>query len=147
MKRVIGFFVAVILLIGVCVFKENDYALFNGFSRIIVVSEQEQLYQNYLINGNQYYYIFDENADVKQLLKQNFISYNFYFSSDFNIEKLMSNLDFYYQGGDVEGYKLYYGYYCDFNEFRYVDGKKVNIQIALTQNEIVVGLPLITTGY
>ena len=133
MKRVIGFFVAVILLIGVCVFKENDYALFNGFSRIIVVSEQEQLYQNYLINGNQYYYIFDENADVKQL--------------DFNIEKLMSNLDFYYQGGDVEGYKLYYGYYCDFNEFRYVDGKKVNIQIALTQNEIVVGLPLITTGY
>ena len=147
MKRVIGFFVAVILLIGVCVFKENDYALFNGFSRVIVVSEQEQLYQNYLINGNQYYYIFDENADVKQLLKQDFVSYNFYYSPDFNIEKFMSNLDFCYQGGDVEGYKLYYGYYSDFNDFRYVDGKKVNIQIALTQSEIIVGLPLITTGY
>ena len=147
MKRVIGFFVAVILLIGVCVFKENDYALFNGFSRVIVVSEQEQSYQNYLTNGNQYYYIFDENADVKQLLGQSFVSYNFYYSSDFNIEKFISNLDFCYQGGDVEGYKLYYGYYCGFNDFRYVDGKKVNIQIALTQSEIIVGLPLITTGY
>ena len=34
-----------------------------------------------------------------------------------------------------------------FNDFRFVDGKKINLQIAKDENAVIIGFPLILTGF
>lgn len=43
--------------------------------------------------------------------------------------------------------KILYGYKNDFSDFRFIDGKKINVQIAWAENETIVGFPLIMTGF
>ena len=59
----------------------------------------------------------------------------------------MENFDYIYQGGSAQDYLIYYGYYSNFKDYRYVDGKKINFQLAKTGEGWILGLPLIETGF
>ena len=42
---------------------------------------------------------------------------------------------------------IYYGYTSKYSDFRLINGKKINIQIAFTEYGVMLGLPLILTGF
>lgn len=46
--------------------------------------------------------------------------------------------------GDME---IIYGYTDKFGDFTFVDNKKINVQIAVRQGDVVAGFPLIMTGF
>ncbi len=141
----IGFFVVVITLLALQIDKHRDFEFLQDCDKIIVVSDREIENKNYIIkNGNQFYYEFN---DINSLSEEKFSAYNFYFDSSKNINEIISNLSFVYQGKSVENYQIYYGYYDNYNDYRYVDGKKINVQVVKTPSQIIVGFPLVVTGY
>ncbi len=147
MKRMIAFFIVSILLVGAGVYKQNVGSLFDGYTKLVVVSKEALAGQNYLKNDNLYYYTLEGNQKARELFNQNYLAYNFYFPSDYKIENITNNLDFFYQGGSSSGYTIYYGYFMGYSNFNYIGNKKINIQIVNTGSEVIVGLPLIVTGY
>lgn len=145
MKRMIGFFVIVFVLITFYQTKQDDFLFLKDCKSIITVSNYKFEEENFLLqNGNQYYYKYDNLQDIKN---KDFISYNFYFDLNIDIFDILNKCSFFYQGEQIEDYQIYYGYYGGYNDFRYVNGKKINIQVVKTESQIIVGFPLIIIGY
>ena len=148
MKRMIAFFIVFIFLIAINFIPKNCVN-FSNFEKLIVISSQENFDSDFVKNDNHFYYTF-EKEEGKQLLKN--IDFGeiqglvFYYSKD-KLSYLLKNVDFYYQGQDVEGMKVYYGYDNAFPNFNYIDGKKFNFQIVEKSTEIVLGYPMILCGY
>lgn len=42
---------------------------------------------------------------------------------------------------------IIYGYTSKFNQCEFVDGKKINVQIVVDEYQILVGFPMIMTGF
>lgn len=149
MKRMIGFFIMIILLLLVGFIKEDNFSAFYSFSKMtLVTTEKLDSMTEPIISGNQYYYTFENtNENIKLLEDNSFDCYIFYFDAEQNIDKLKKNFDYIYQGGSAQDYLIYYGYYSNFKDHRYVDGKKINFQLAKTGEGWILGLPLIETGF
>ena len=143
-KIMIGFFVFVILALSLQFVKVNEFDFLDGYNKILIVTEVELQNQRLLAqNGNNYYY---EINDIDSLKEYDYIGVNFYFDKT-NLSKLLSSFSNIYRGKVVGTYDIYYGYSVNFKDSVKVDGKKVNVQIVRTENEIIVGFPLILTGY
>ena len=149
MKRMIGFFIMIILLLLVGFIKEDNFSAFYSFSKMtLVTTEKLDSMTEPIISGNQYYYTFENtNENIKLLEDNSFDCYIFYFDIELSANKLMKNFDYIYQGGSTQDYLIYYGYYSNFKDYRYVDGKKINFQLAKTAEDWILGLPLIETGF
>lgn len=149
MKRMIGFFIMIILLMLVGFTKEDNFSAFYSFSKMtLVTTEKLDSKAEPIISGNQYYYTFENtNENIKLLEDNSFDCYIFYFDLELNANKLMENFDYIYQGGSAQDYLIYYGYCSNFKDYRYVDGKKINFQLAKTGEGWILGLPLIETGF
>lgn len=48
---------------------------------------------------------------------------------------------------EIEGLNVLYGYTNMYNDFIYIDGKQSNVQLVQNQNEIIVGFPIILSGF
>ena len=73
---------------------------------------------------------------------------SFYFSNDKKFDDF--NKKFGYtltEDGCLDGYSIYRGFYEGYKDFRYIDGKKINVQIAFVEETWIVGFPLILTGF
>ncbi len=149
MKRMIGFFIMIILLLLVGFIKEDNFSAFYSFSKMtLVTTEKLDSMTEPIISGNQYYYTFENtNENIKLLEDNSFDCYIFYFDIELSANKLMKNFDYIYQGGSTQDYLIYYGYYSNFKDYRYVDGKKINFQLAKTAEDWILGFPLIETGF
>lgn len=56
------------------------------------------------------------------------------------------NLKHFYQQ-NLDDMEIIYGYTDKFEDFTFVDNKKINVQIAVRQGDVVAGFPLIMTGF
>lgn len=148
MKKMIGFFVLIALLCVVCLNKTDNFAHFYNCDKLLIVSLTEESEDEHIKSGNVFYYEYE--SDFKnhiQNMKAQTIGYNFYFSS-LNFDKFSKNFDYIYQGETFEqSYQIYYGFYSGYNDFRYIEGKKVNFQLVNTGDEWILGFPMILTGY
>lgn len=150
MKRMIAFFIAIGLLIGVK-FACQSNSLNYDFEKLIIVSSSECLYDtDFVRNGNKYYYSFDKNQGEKAL--ENIKSEEveglvYYFDLNYNLKNLKNKLDYCYKGGSASGIEIYYGYDKQYKDYRIVNRKKVNVQIVKNSTNIIVGYPLILTSY
>lgn len=150
MKRMIVFLLLFIVACSILYFKEQTKIDDFDFYKVTFVSKDyKEEFKNYISkNGNQYYYTFDnlqsKNFNINSLKLDGVV---YYLDDNIDVNKLLSKLDFFYQGKNVEDYQIYYGYDVDIKDFVYVGGKKINIQIVKRSNDIVLGSPLILTGY
>lgn len=145
MKKMIGFFVVIVLLLSLVMTKQDDFNFLSNCSKILAVSDEKLADENYVLqNGNQYYYFYN---DIDKLKDKGFLAYNFYFDIETDLSQILDCFSFVYEGEGVDDYKIYYGYYDGYRDFRYVDGKKINVQVVKNDHEIIVGFPLIVTGY
>jgi len=67
-------------------------------------------------------------------------------NSNFKIDNLLEKIEVLKQEV-VCGSNLYYGYVCGLTNSTFIDAKKVNIQIAVNDNFITIGSPIILGSY
>lgn len=152
MKKLIAFFIVAILLVSIKYFKIDDFSLFQTFDQLVIVTDK--FYTNLNLesqNGEQYYYTFENNDKDKIMIesidKNDIEAYVFYYQPDKKLKDFSVYFDYIYQGGAVENYDVYYGYYAGYNDFCNLKGKKVNFQLVHSDNCWILGFPLIVTGY
>lgn len=150
MKRVIAFLILILFLAGCKIVSLNNVPDFD-FESLIIISLNSSLYDTSNIqNGNQYYYEFDKKSGEKALQNLQYDEIEgivYYFEKDYDIKQIKNKLDFCFEGEKVDDIEIVYGYDKNYPDFRYINGKKVNVQIAENSTNIVVGYPLILCGY
>ena len=116
---------------------------------MIVISKTTQFDREYLQNGEDFYYNFDkiEGQEVLKGLDVNEIKGLVFYFENIDINDLFNKTDFYYKGEEVDGMKVYYGYDSSYLDFRYINGKKINIQIVQNSTKTIVGYPMILCGF
>ena len=142
MKNLVAFFGLVLCLFPL-LFVEDNFDFLSSYEKVVLVSDKK-LNENCIQNGNEFYHSF-ENDDWKKW-KNDSSALIFYFKK-FDIENFKKKCEQFYSCTDVENYKVYQGVYAGYNNFVFVDGKKVNFQLVIKENEIVLGFPMIVVGF
>ena len=147
MKNLVAFLFLTVLLLVFCYFDFSPALPFDNAARASFVLEEKVEGYDYVQNGDEY--IVEVYSDIERFYQKysdQIKGFNLYFSE--NVEQIIQTLSGQiYRSQDVEGMKIYYGYTNLYNDFRYVSGKKINVQIAEQEKQVIVGFPLILTGF
>lgn len=147
MKNLVAFLFLTVLLLTFCYFDFSPVLPFDNAARASFVLEEKVEGYDYVQNGDEY--IVEVYSDIERFYQKysdQIKGFNLYFSE--NVEQIIQTLSGQiYRSQDVEGMKIYYGYTNLYNDFRYVSGKKINVQIAEQEKQVIVGFPLILTGF
>ena len=147
MKNLVAFLFVTVLLFVFCCFDLSPKLPFSLATRASFVLDQKVEVFDNVQNGEPY--IVEVYSDIENFYRSHsdkIQGFNLYFSQ--SVKQVMQNLPGqFYQSQDVEGMQVFYGYTNLYDDFRYVAGKKINVQIAQQQNQVIVGFPLILTGF
>ena len=151
MKGMIAFVLFIAMLIALSVVPNRQTAVFSNAELGIVVTSIPFQDDNFICSGGDYYSIINKQ-DIGEILQtqnkiEGFKGINLYFNETMSLQKLKKQVDFVSEKSLINGQEIYMGYSKNFDDFVWIDGKKVNLQIASTQNGYVVGIPLILTGF
>lgn len=147
MKKMIVFFIICILLIGVSFFTNLGTSLDSAKCAAFVINEKIEGYESIQNGNDSIIKVYSNIQDFYTKYKKNIKGFNLYFET-FDLTLFAKNLNAQiYRSHNVEGMEMYYGYTNMYGEWKNVNGKKVNIQIAIKDNETIVGFPLILTGF
>lgn len=150
MKKMVGFFLIIALLIGATIFNDFNHNIISSYNKMAIVSSSYvELYKDNVIeSGGKFYYFFNDDS-VVDIEKFNKIEgLNFYYDKNTPLSFFEKNVDFIYKSNKkINDYEIYYGYTVKYNDFVNVDNKKVNFQLVNTQEEWIIGFPLILTGF
>ena len=69
------------------------------------------------------------------------------YTSDLLTKIMLDYFDFIVKQESVDNMTIYYFYDSKLPKFVNIDGKKINLQMAISQSEINIGYPLILNGY
>lgn len=147
MKRLLAFlfltsFIFVLPMSGECKLFDNA----NITSAVFVCKDRLDDLQ-FVQSSEQYYYKATENFSTFYKNFKNIDGITLYFDN-YNLQSLISDYKIsYFKGGDVENYKIYYGYTNLYPQSFYMNNKKINVQIAVQGNQIIVGFPAILNGF
>lgn len=143
MRNVIALFCVISTLLGFAVNLDNNFVL-NDYQKVVLVSEKEIQDCDFVQNGRDFYCTFvDESWKLYQKDSMGII---FYFEN-FNLSSFSKSCDFIFKCEDIDGKEIYEGYYAGFKDSCFVDGKKVNFQLAIDNNLAILGFPMIITGF
>ena len=151
MKRIIAFLLLFGVGFGVKIGSVAPVLNYDGLEKVVFVTadkvEDEDL--QIIQNGNLFYVsVLAEKAKEAQEKLSNIKGYCLYFNKETDSEAIIDRfVDFRASESEVGDSRVITGYNTRFADFRYVDGKKINVQIAFTQDAIIVGFPLILTGF
>ena len=146
----IGFFLIIALLIGASVLNGVNNEIISSYNKIAIVSSNyvEEYKDNAIESGGKYYYFFDAENEFDYEKFGNIEGLNFYFDKNTPFSFFENNVDFIYKSeGEINGYDIYYGYTVKYKDFLNINNKKVNFQLVNTQDEWIMGFPLILTGF
>ena len=146
MKNLIVFFL-IVSLFAILYFQSPSLPFEEASNACFVVDKEIEGFDQ-IKNGNEYLtQVYEDFENFYNLYTENIKGFNLYFKSlDINqfAKKINGQI---YQSQSVENIEMYYGYTAMFKDFRYLQGRKVNVQIAVKENEVIVGFPLILTGF
>lgn len=153
MKKLIAFVLILACLVPTAFFKMETNPIFEmqGVEKVCFVAEREYLEDEVesVRCGDLYF-----NYCSLETAKKNFVEFKkyikgfqFYFK-DVALDSILSTLKCeVVTTVEVEGREVLCGYTPYYENNIFVDEKKVNMQVACLENEIVLGFPLILTGY
>ena len=150
MKKMIGFFLIIALLIGASLLNGFNHEIISSYNKLVIVSSNyvEEYKDNAIESGGKYYYFFDAENEFDYEKFGNIEGLNFYFDKNTPFSFFVYNVDFIYKSeGEINGYDIYYGYTVKYKDFLNINNKKVNFQLVITQDEWIMGFPLILTGF
>ena len=148
MKRMIAFIFILFALFGVAVIKVNMPKVLD-YDRVIIISNKKLNYSN-IKNGNDFYYTFDKNQ-TKELKEINICDIKgmvFYISKQYSIDNFQKQFNFLITNkSKIDEKDVYYGYDKNYHDFRIIDGKKINFQLVKSEDNWILGYPMIMTGF
>ena len=150
MKRVV-FFIVIIAVIVAPMFASKQKFDYQGVEKVAVVSTQALQLENAGIvqNGGQNIYSLSVEDYLRQKdLIKDYDGLVFFYSQDTSFEKLKDiwQISWHYKS-KMEQMQIVYAFSPLVEDFVFLSGKKVNLQIAWSQDSVMVGLPLILTGF
>ena len=150
MKKIVVF-VLVLLMVGLTYFAKNkEIPLFDldSITKVcFVVDESEEVSGETVECGTKKFVYMNLEEARKEVENIKFDAVQFYFAeedlknvlAEMKAEKISSQ--------KVQNVDIEYYYSPLFQDSVLIEGKKVNMQIALKEGEVIAGLPLILTGY
>ena len=151
MRRIVAFVfllgVSLLILIGVA----SPKVQYDGLEKVCFVTSGEVDFQDekVLTSGNQSYVTVDA-ARADEIRKQlaQIDGYILYFSPKTSVESLLEQFfDYKNPSYLLAGYTIYDGYTSKYFDFCMLNGRKYNVQLAVTPEAIIVGFPMILTGF
>lgn len=148
MNKVIVFFILIGIFVATFYFTSEINPIFTMENVVdaCVVSDRAISVEN--IKNGQKYYNYCKYDEVKDLLQHNqcdALQLSFDKRNEKEIKKQCKFQEISRQKlGDIE---ILYGYTPFWHDCKYVDGKKVNMQIAIYDAKVIAGFPLLLTGY
>lgn len=152
MKKVIAFLLCAAFVFFVKDFSGNNLSKFDNATKLIVVCDDMlEEYENSFQSGSDFYYTF-EGDEMKGVLEklddiEGLKGLNLYFPPETKLAYFQGKLDYLSDKSLLDETEIYYGYYRHFDDFEWLNGKKINVQLALTSEGWVMGLPMILTGF
>ena len=147
----IAFVLFTAILLTLSVVPKGQNIVFEKAEKGVLVTSIPFQDDNFIYSGGNYYSVINKQDIGKILQAQNkiegFKGLNLYFNETISLQKLKKQIDFLSEKSVINGQEIYTGYSENFDNFVWIEGKKVNLQIASTQNGFVVGIPLILTGF
>lgn len=142
MKNVIVFFIVSCMLLSLPLFVKADYDF--EFERAVIVTSDKIEGREGVKNGNDFYYTFYDKEFEEY--EENAKALVFYLEK-FDCKKFLRGSDEVFKCQDVEGMQIYEGYNKAFDKSIFVEGKKINFQLVINGDRIVLGIPMIVTGF
>ena len=165
----IAFVLFIAMLIALSVVQNRQTAVFLNAELGILVTSIPFQDDNFIYSGGNYYSVINKQdigeilkkiRKLKKYLKNKIVTVcgqtgagkstlinKLDFNETMSLQKLKKQVDFVSGKSLINGQEIYMGYSKNFDDFVWIDGKKVNLQIASIQNGYVVGIPLILTGF
>lgn len=149
MKKIIAFFLLFLPILFLLKNKEGSDSIFNleGVDKACIVTKSEAHGQNFIETMACNYIYLDEKEiekrnDIKDIL--GYILYLKNSNTDYITKKLQMLI---LNEENIEDKKVLYGYTPFYKDSVYIQNKKVNVEMILDQDEIIVGFPMILSGY
>lgn len=150
MKKIVVF-VLVLLMVGLTYFAKNkEIPLFDldSITKVcFVVDENEEVSGETVECGRKKFVYMNLEEARKEVENIKFDAVQFYFDKDVLNDVLEEMKAEKVSSQKVQGANVEYYYSPYFQDSVLIEGKKVNMQIALKDGEVIAGLPLILTGY
>jgi len=150
MKKLLSFLLIMCCLASTVFFRNDTTNIFRfeNCEKVCFVSEKDFGFESQRSGDKIFSFCsYEEAKEVFENIKNDLDGIQFYF-------KGFDEQDFYKKfnarvvsKSQVEQIRLTCGYTPFFNQVILIDGKKVNFQIANTSDWVIVGFPLILTGY
>ncbi len=150
MKRIVAFFVIGLLALGILVGTGANKYKFEGLEKVCFVTDLTHSEdENSVISGNDVYITVGVSEAKETMGKlDNIKGYVLYFNNDCDKDKLLNIfLDYSSDEYLVGNTRIINGYSSKYSDFRLVDGKKYNVQVAFSEENVLVGFPMILTGF
>lgn len=149
---VIIFFI-LFAFIGMKSFVDKGKMIFQFFSKYneATLITYDELNFDSVPNGDFKYYTFSKLEENKMLnifenCEVDGVMLKFSNEVPFSYFKSVLKSNF-YQGGSAEGMDIYYGFYQYYDDYIWVDGKKLNFQLVQKDDGWLLGMPMILTGF
>ncbi len=149
MKKLLAFIFAVLPLFGLSFLRGEKSEIFEipGIEKVCIVTKQNPAKQNALSTLG-YNYVFvkpDEASSLSNEIETEGIL--LYISND-NLNKIQKSLNMLvFSTEEVEGKKIIQGYTEKYKDSITLRNKKVNVQIAVENGKMIVGFPMILSGF
>lgn len=148
MKKLLVFGLIVLMLLLTTFVKNEKNPLFALADRVCLVVEDGALSGDEIVDMGEVDFVYLGGEEAKEAVKKTKVEgLEFYISALTKDEILKLLKATVLSESVVEGMQITYAYSPYYQNSVTLDGKKVNLQIAERDGEIIAGFPLILTGY
>ena len=148
MKKLIAFILLILPLLFLLLFKSGSDSIFclEGVTKACIVTSEDVEGEN-VVNTLGYNYVtFDANNLKKaKSIDEDGVMLYVENSSIEKVSKSLNMLDF--RRENVMGKEVVYGYTPKYQKSLILDNKKVNVQIVVDDDKLILGFPIILGGF
>ncbi len=150
MKKLVVFLFIIALVVGGFSFDNRGFGLFEveGVDNVCFVSGTQYVgFESVKVGEKFFNYCSFEEAKEKAKCLKECDAVQFY-ANESNLGTILSKIRFQeLYSENLEGIEITYGFSPCYPTSIFLDGKKVNVQVAKKDGRVVVGFPMILTGY
>ena len=150
MKRLLVFIVIVIFISLTCFVKNSSNPLFTlaETDRVCLIVEDGSLSEGEIIDSGSVDFVYMSKEEALKATKNVILHGVEFYLSNIEVEEIIKILKAdVIKESEIGGLNLIYAYSPFYQDNITMDGKKVNVQLALKGDEIIAGFPIILTGY
>lgn len=151
MKKIFVFILILVCFVS-SAFVKNDINPIFGFDNIdkvciVSASDLQDDETQSVACGDKYFNYCSLNVAKTKIQEcKDFDAIQFYLTED--LEEFFKRMKFEtIKTSNIENIDIYYGYTPYYQNCIFMDGKKINMQVAVVDQNIIAGFPLILTGY